>query len=58
MQDDFDGYDPNDNCCDRCGGDGLISYIDGGPSVWGEDCPSEPDLLVTCPDCRGTGLAQ
>lgn len=48
------GYDRND--CPRCGGEGFISYLEAGPDVWGEDCPSEKDHLVTCPDCRGTGI--
>lgn len=43
--------------CDRCGGDGTIEYADAGPDVWGEDCPSEVNHLVECPDCEGTGAA-
>lgn len=41
---------------DRCGGEGFIEYADAGPSVWGEDTPSEKNHLVTCPQCYGTGL--
>ena len=41
--------------CYRCGGEGLIEYAEGGPEVWGEDCPSEVNHLVTCPDCGGNG---
>lgn len=41
--------------CDRCGGDGHIEYAEGGPSVWGEDCPSEVNHLVECPECGGYG---
>ena len=42
--------------CPTCGGDGMIEYMEGGPEVWGEDCPSEMNHLVTCPNCRGSGL--
>lgn len=42
-------------CC-TCGGDGMIEYMEGGPETWGEDCPSEENHLVTCPNCRGSGL--
>lgn len=41
--------------CDRCGGEGHIEYDEGGPDVWGEDCPSEVNHLVACPDCDGSG---
>jgi len=41
--------------CERCGGDGMIEYLAAGPSVWGEDCPSEPNHLVICPECGGQG---
>lgn len=41
--------------CPTCGGDGMIEYMEGGPEVWGEDCPSEMNHLVTCPNCRGSG---
>jgi hypothetical protein len=55
---DDDDYDQQDrDQCDRCGGDGVLDYLDAGPDVWGEDCPSLVDHLVTCPDCGGTGLA-
>lgn len=45
----------DDDCdvCDRCGGDGVIEYLDAGPSVWGEDCPSEMNHLIPCPQCSG-----
>jgi hypothetical protein len=55
--DDYCGLDPDTEMCERCGGDGSIEYMDGGPSVWGEDCPSEVNHLVECPDCGGTGRA-
>ena len=45
--------DEDDNeVCDRCGGDGFIEYADAGPSEWGEDCPSEMNHLIPCPECR------
>jgi hypothetical protein len=50
-----DDYDDN-VVCDRCGGEGSIDYDDAGPAVWGEDCPSEMNHLVTCPDCLGQGV--
>lgn len=53
--DDSDHWDGIDNTCERCGGDGTIEYLDAGPSVWGEDCPSEVNHLVECPNCEGTG---
>lgn len=40
--------------CDQCGGDGMCEYMDT-PEVWGEDCPSEVNHLVTCPECGGAG---
>ena len=49
---DDDGFDLT---CDRCGGDGVVEYADS-PDVWGEDCPSEMDHLVTCPACYGRGF--
>lgn len=48
----------NPEYCEECGGDGWISYMDAGPSYWGEDCPSEVDHPVTCRACRGTGLSR
>lgn len=61
-QDDvYDGYDPYDedlrdmdDTCYRCGGDGVLEYMDA-PETWGEDSPSEDNHLVTCPECRGRG---
>lgn len=51
--DDWDGmYD--DDWCEECGGEGFVEYMDC-PLVWGEDCPSEVNHLVTCPYCDGTG---
>lgn len=41
--------------CDMCGGDGVIEYLEGGPSVWQEDCPSLKNHLLTCSECRGRG---
>ena len=46
----------NEPICPSCGGEGMVEYLDAGPSVWGEDCPSEENHLVTCPNCRGSGL--
>lgn len=39
-----------DDVCECCGGDGTVEYIDH-PEVWGEDCPSEMNHLVPCPEC-------
>ena len=44
--------------CDRCAGEGGLEYSQAGPDVWGEDCPSEMNHLVTCPDCGGSGYLQ
>lgn len=46
------------SCCDRCGGDGYIEYIDGDGGDWGEDCPSEENHLIICRACGGTGYTQ
>lgn len=53
-----DQYDDQEGepACPSCGGDGMMEYIDAGPSAWGEDCPSEENHLVICPNCRGSGL--
>lgn len=37
--------------CSRCGGEGFIEYNDA-PDLWGEDCPSEVNHLVDCPECH------
>ena len=41
--------------CPTCGGDGTAEYDDC-PEAWGEDCPSEMNHLIQCPNCRGSGL--
>lgn len=41
--------------CDRCGGDGMIELHDA-PELWGEDCCSEANRVITCPDCKGDGV--
>jgi hypothetical protein len=46
-----------DNCdgegweCSRCGGNGFIELVDA-PELWGEDCLSEENRLIPCPECR------
>jgi RecJ-like exonuclease len=40
--------------CEQCGGEGMVEYMDC-PEAWGEDCPSEPNHLITCPRCHGGG---
>ena len=47
-----DDYDTDDEDCPQCDGEGLVSYLDH-PETWGEDCPSEADHGVTCPECQG-----
>lgn len=55
FEDDADFYDPDcGEFCSRCGGEGFIEYMDA-PDTWGEDCPSEENHLITCPDCGGLG---
>ena len=44
-------YDPDAWDCDRCGGEGHMEYNDC-PEAWGEDCPSEVNHLVECPNCN------
>ena len=51
---DVDG--DNEPSCPSCGGEGMVEYLDAGPSAWGEDCPSEENHMVKCPNCRGSGL--
>lgn len=36
--------------CERCCGDGFVEYYDA-EDTWGEDCPSEVNHLIPCPDC-------
>lgn len=57
--DDFDGNldDPAEDDCPTCGGDGTAEYIDC-PEAWGEDCPSEVNHLITCPNCGGSGRSK
>lgn len=38
--------------CGLCGDDGWIMLSDAGPSEWGEDCFSEVDRAIACPECR------
>ena len=40
--------------CPTCGGEGTAEYNDC-PETWGEDCPSEVNHLITCPNCGGSG---
>ncbi|MEN6535298.1 MAG: DUF5131 family protein [Bryobacteraceae bacterium] len=37
--------------CPRCCGDGAVEYIDS-PDQWGEDCPTEKNHWIPCPECR------
>lgn len=37
--------------CPRCGGEGFIELVDA-PEMWGEDCLSEENCLIDCPECR------
>lgn len=50
-----DYYDDDESHCPWCGGDGFSEYLDC-PEAWGEDCPSEANHLITCPQCKGSGL--
>ena len=43
-------HDREDWECSRCGGDGFVEYIES-PDLWGEDCPSEVNHLLPCPEC-------
>ena len=55
--DDVDDVDDGEDepSCPWCGGGGLAEYDDS-PEVWGEDFPQTDNHLITCPQCRGTGL--
>lgn len=46
----YSGYDQDAWDCPSCGGEGSVEYMDH-PEVWGEDCPSEANHLVACPEC-------
>ena len=47
---DFDGN--QEDVCPMCGGDGWVMLSECGSSEWGEDCFSEQDRAVTCPECK------
>lgn len=40
--------------CERCGGEEFMELADC-PEEWGEDCMSEENRLIVCPECNGTG---
>jgi len=42
--------------CENCYGDGFVEYMEHS-ELWGEDCPPEPNHMVICPECGGTGMA-
>lgn len=44
--------DDDDDCCQMCGGDGVVMLSECGPSEWGEDCFCEDDRPIACPECR------
>ena len=58
---DFDDYPEQywdeEETCEMCGGDGVIEYLDHA-EVWGEDCPSDQNHLLPCPECRRRELAE
>ena len=45
-----DYYDELDSACPKCGGDGVVEYLEC-PELWGEDCPSLVNHLLPCPLC-------
>lgn len=50
-EDDYEcGVDPE--VCGMCGDDEWIMLSDAGPCEWGEDCFSEVDRPIACPECR------
>ena len=53
-QPDDDMDHPDEPSCHTCGGQGFAEYSDC-PEAWGEDCPSEVNHLLTCPNCGGSG---
>jgi hypothetical protein len=50
--------EPDDDCCERCGGDGIIMLSEAGPGVWGEDCFCDEDKPIKCPACGGDGISK
>lgn len=55
--DDWNDDDFDEPPCPWCGGDGEDEYSNC-PEAWGEDCPSLVNHIITCPKCRGSGLAK
>lgn len=45
--------EPREDCL-RCGGEGFLELVDC-HELWGEDCLSEKNRLVECPECGGSG---
>lgn len=46
-------YDGGDEpACDCCGGEGFVELEDH-PELWGDDCFTELNRLVACPECSG-----
>lgn len=52
---DYDEGPDDEASCPWCGGDGVAEYLEC-PEAWGEDCPSEENHIITCPQCKGSGL--
>jgi hypothetical protein len=52
-----DCNDFGDDRCETCGGEGFVEYIEH-PELWGEDCPSLKNHLLTCPECGGNGFVR
>lgn len=50
-----DYFDPLEDECPRCGGDGYVD-VDDAPELWLEDLSPGHDL-VRCPDCKGKAAA-
>lgn len=56
--DDYSDHEYSDEPeCPWCGGEGMAEYAES-PEAWGEDCPSEVNHLIRCPQCKGSGLAK
>lgn len=56
----YRGYELNDDeeddLCWTSSGEGFFDLEDH-PELWGEDCLSEMNRSVVCPNCKGSGNA-
>ncbi len=54
-EDDYENFGEPHEDCECCGGEGHVELQDHS-ELWGEDCLSEVNRLVVCPECGGKGF--